>query len=117
MFCPNCKAEYREGFKLCSDCNLPLVDKFPEEFQEETAMEYVKHKELLSTLNPADIAFIKSLFDSNNIRYYVKGHAWHGLGVRPAAIMVDEKQYEEAKELLRDFKERFYRVAPEEDGQ
>jgi hypothetical protein len=31
MFCPKCKAEYREGFKACADCNVPLVDKLPEE--------------------------------------------------------------------------------------
>lgn len=25
MICPKCKAEYREGFYVCSDCELPLV--------------------------------------------------------------------------------------------
>jgi len=25
MFCPLCKAEYREGFATCSDCGLKLV--------------------------------------------------------------------------------------------
>lgn len=26
MFCPVCKAEYRPGFRRCSNCNVPLVD-------------------------------------------------------------------------------------------
>jgi hypothetical protein len=26
MFCPNCKAEYREGFTKCSDCDAVLVE-------------------------------------------------------------------------------------------
>ena len=26
MFCPQCRAEYREGFFRCSDCDIPLVD-------------------------------------------------------------------------------------------
>ena len=26
MFCPLCKAGFREGFKICSDCHLPLLD-------------------------------------------------------------------------------------------
>jgi hypothetical protein len=25
MFCPLCKAEYRQGFSSCSDCHIPLV--------------------------------------------------------------------------------------------
>ena len=31
MFCPKCKAEYRSGFTVCADCDVPLVDKLPEE--------------------------------------------------------------------------------------
>src|SRR5262245_51224827 len=27
MFCPQCQAEYREGFARCSDCDIPLVDQ------------------------------------------------------------------------------------------
>jgi hypothetical protein len=26
MFCPNCKAEYREGFTHCADCDVDLVE-------------------------------------------------------------------------------------------
>ena len=29
MFCPNCRAEYREGFTRCSDCNVELVNVLP----------------------------------------------------------------------------------------
>ncbi len=29
-YCPKCKAEYREGFKVCIDCKLPLVRELPE---------------------------------------------------------------------------------------
>ncbi len=25
MFCPLCKAEYRQGFSTCNDCHIPLV--------------------------------------------------------------------------------------------
>jgi hypothetical protein len=30
MFCPQCRAEYREGFVECSDCHIPLADRLPE---------------------------------------------------------------------------------------
>ena len=26
-WCPNCKTEFRKGFTVCSDCNIPLADK------------------------------------------------------------------------------------------
>jgi hypothetical protein len=26
MFCPTCKAGYRDGFTECADCQIPLVD-------------------------------------------------------------------------------------------
>lgn len=115
MFCPECKAEYREGFTVCADCDLPLVDKLPEE----PPVEYVKYKELFYTFNPADIAFIKSLFDSHNIIYYIQGENFLQLRplAQPAGIMVDEEQLEEAKELLKEFKERFTGLSSREGGQ
>ena len=30
MFCPQCHAEYREGFVECADCHIPLVDRLPD---------------------------------------------------------------------------------------
>ena len=30
MFCPQCKAEYRSGFTHCPDCDVDLVENFPE---------------------------------------------------------------------------------------
>jgi hypothetical protein len=29
MFCPECKAEYREGFTRCADCEVDLVAELP----------------------------------------------------------------------------------------
>ena len=31
MFCPKCKAEYREGFTVCADCGVPLVETLSNE--------------------------------------------------------------------------------------
>jgi hypothetical protein len=30
VFCPQCHAEYREGFVECSDCHIRLVDRLPD---------------------------------------------------------------------------------------
>lgn len=29
MFCPDCGAEYRQGFDRCTDCDVPLVEQLP----------------------------------------------------------------------------------------
>lgn len=33
MFCPQCKTEYREGFRICSDCQVPLAASLPAEIR------------------------------------------------------------------------------------
>ena len=31
MWCPKCKAEYRDGITICADCGCPLVKELPVE--------------------------------------------------------------------------------------
>ena len=69
MFCPVCKAEYRQGFEMCDDCNVSLVAELPPEPE----TEFVDYVEVLSTFNPAEIALIKSLLDSEDITYFIHG--------------------------------------------
>ncbi len=35
MYCPKCKEEYRDGFYICADCQIPLVDELPQELKDE----------------------------------------------------------------------------------
>ena len=68
--------------------------------------ERVEFVEILATFNQGDIAFIKSIFEANNIIYFIEGENF--LQVRPLAepakIKVDSTQMEDAKALLKDFK-------------
>lgn len=100
MFCPKCGYEYRHGFTVCSDCNVELVDSLPPE----PPQEYVEYEEIYSTFNPADIAFIKSLFDSNGITYHFHGE--HFSYIKPLALpvrlMVSKDHAETARELLKE---------------
>jgi hypothetical protein len=36
MFCPQCRIEYREGFKACADCGVALVPALETEVQDST---------------------------------------------------------------------------------
>ena len=94
MFCPQCKSEYREGIVICPDCDVPLVN----ERQRESEPDFVEYQEIFSTNNEADIAMIKSLFDSEGIVYYFLGEHF----AFPIRLMVNQGQAEKARELLKD---------------
>jgi len=66
----------------------------------------IEYKEVLATLNPMDISFIKSLLDANNIEYLIEGENFLQVRplVSPAIIKVNKIKFEEAKDLLKDFK-------------
>lgn len=100
MFCPKCRAEYREGFTVCADCEIDLVDVLPKEKKPD----FIDFKEVLTTYNPGDVAFIKSLLESEGIQYFFKGE--HFMYVRPLAdparLMIRSDQVEEAVELLKN---------------
>ncbi len=113
MFCPNCGAEYREGFSMCSECNVPLVDKLPADVEPE----FIKFVTVYETGDPAFIAFAKSILQSEGIRYYFKGEGIQDLfaggrlgtgynpAIGPVQIQVDEKDADKAKDLLRQIDE------------
>ena len=106
MFCPKCRTEYREGFSICVDCNSDLVDKLPTEEKPETEdkPEFVNYVEVGGTYNPADIALIKSILDTENITYYFNAeHFMYAYPLaEPARLMVKADEAEKAKEVLQD---------------
>lgn len=103
MFCPKCKSEYREGFKECGECKVPLVKALPPE----SKPEYAEFEEIYSTFNHADIVFVKSVLHDAGIKYFIKGEHFTLLQpqfVEPMKVMVRKDQAEVVLELLKDFK-------------
>ncbi len=98
MFCPKCGAEYVDGITACADCSEELVL----ELAPEKGNEYIDYVELITTYNHGDIAFIKSVFDTENITYFFDGEYFHQAGplALPVRLLVDNNQVEEAKKLL-----------------
>jgi hypothetical protein len=77
-----------------------LVDEIPPAPEPE----FVDFAEVLATYNPADIAFLKSLLEAENITYFFKGE--HFLYLRPLAdparLMVRKDQTEFVREMVKD---------------
>jgi hypothetical protein len=108
MYCPNCGAEYREGFSVCPGCDVPLVN----EPLEQEDPEFIKFVTVYRTGDPGFIALAKSIFESEGVRYFIKGEGLQdlfacgrlGTGfnplIGPVEIQVDEKEAEKGKDLL-----------------
>ena len=101
MFCPECKSEYRDGFTICADCNIPLVDKLPVEIVKEAVPDGIDYEYLTSTYNAMDVALLKSIFDGENIKYYVSDEmAMSYIVAVPARFFIKIDQIEFAKVLV-----------------
>ena len=100
MFCPKCRSEFIEGILECPDCAFGLIEQLPAE----PAPAFVDYREVLTTFNPADIAFLKSYLDSEGIQYFFKGE--HFMHARPLAepvrLMIRTDQVDQARHLLKD---------------
>lgn len=108
MFCPECRAEYREGFTVCADCQVDLVPTLPEAVHDERPdMELVT---VFDSTNPALIGIAKTVLDAARIEFLVFGED----GARVFSgnpflgrvrLQVEKKLGEEAEELLSEISE------------
>jgi len=117
MFCPKCRAEFREGISECATCHVGLVNTL----SDPSELEGTRMVTVYKTGNPAIIAFIKSAFKADGIRCFAKGENLQdlygagrfGTGFNPifgpVEIQVDEKDSERATEILNLIEEDNFR--------
>ena len=98
MYCPVCRAEYREGFLECTDCDVDLVEKL------ERLPKMPGFVKLATIFNEGDIAVIKVSLDKSEIEYYFEGEHSHRLAPVPlgARLMVRDDFRREAESILKD---------------
>jgi hypothetical protein len=120
MICPNCKAEYNRGIYVCEECDVPLVDRLPDDEQSENPegveLQDNTFLDIFITSNAGEIAMIKSLLDDAGIDYYFQGEHFASVhsGAYPSRLFVHADQCEEALEILRDLDFSLFRDADEE---
>ena len=111
MFCPNCKAEYRQGYTVCAECQTPLVDKLPESEEQAEAEPGLEPVTVLETGDPADLMVAKSLLEDAGIEFFPRGELvqdMFGAGrlggfntlAGPVEIQVRPEDADEARRLL-----------------
>lgn|SRR5688572_10865038 len=102
MFCPQCKAEYREGYAHCSDCDVPLVDQEPAEAGDSADLIRIRS---YSTDGEAFLA--RSVLESAGIDVMVSpppqpgliGRSF-GIGLPATDVYVRAEDFEAASEVL-----------------
>ena len=96
MYCPVCRAEYREGFFECTDCDVDLVEKL------EPQPEIPGFVKLATIFSEGDIAVIKTSLDKAEIEYFFQGEQSHRLAPVPlgARLMVREDYKKQAEAIL-----------------
>lgn len=104
MFCPKCKCEYREGFNFCSDCKIELVEHLPSEELPSEEFEYSELVTIAETMDFSIIPIVKSILDSEEIRYFIKGEMIRSIAVlnNIMEIQVSIEDVQKAKDLLKD---------------
>ena len=105
MYCPKCKAEYREGFSRCAECDVDLVPELPSESEE--VPEYVDWIKVITFTDRVEADLALGLLEANDIEAVnfaddcgsVDPALTWARGVR---LMVKKEDLEKAKEILID---------------
>ena len=120
MYCPECRAEYREGFAECSDCRVPLVVALPPEPEAEPPPDELpvpdpgpgppepdaEMAEVFASADPLQLALAKGALEDARIPFFFAGETltraglfdpWSG-GWRQ--IVVAREREAEARALL-----------------
>ena len=108
MFCPKCKSEFVKGINICPECNIPLVKKLPEN-------EFIEFVKLCDSPDPSITPIIKSILDSADIQYFVRGENMQMLfggcleftnpRLSRVEFLVSKEDKETAKELIREIEQ------------
>jgi hypothetical protein len=115
MFCPQCRAEYRPGFIRCSDCDIELVDRLPDEANEPTELDELGPGdwEVIATVqSPVERGQICSFLEANGIPAQSIGESLQRSygGVGAIQVRVPRNFAYAARELLKEADEGEFNI-------
>ena len=97
MYCPECRAEYREGFVHCADCDVDLVDALPPEDEPD----YLESATVFEG-DPNNAELVCATLEGSGIEAWVENEAAQSVypGIVPAKVEVNVNDEERALEAL-----------------
>jgi len=104
MICPKCKSQYIDGIRICIDCNIDLIEEAHEYYYSFHEPEYVELVTVATTNNYFIIPLIKSILDSEEIHYFLKGEQFLNIPslMSTIEIQVLHSDVQATLELLKD---------------
>ena len=106
-WCPKCKAEYREGFTICSDCNVELVTELESTPDGNANLVYDREAFLISVTDDSEAKAIEALLRPYGIsvlrKYKGAGEylqVYMGLTIYGIDLFVSSRELETAKEVI-----------------
>jgi len=108
MFCPVCESEYKPGITRCPDDGADLVPQLTPETAAHDSSE-ARFVTLHTLSSPAEAEMVSDILTQNGVRAVVQAGANDAFApvfsaVSPgAAILVDERDLDRAKELYASF--------------
>ena len=115
-YCPECKAGYRDGYTVCSDCGIPLVEHTPEPKEPDMHGDQSAYEEkrteptfLLATSDGMETEMLMALLRNNGIPAMARPRGsgeflrvYMGMSFQPVDIYVPAAAVEDASALVRD---------------
>ncbi|WP_432664012.1 DUF2007 domain-containing protein [Wukongibacter baidiensis] len=106
-WCPKCKAEFREGIEICSDCKTELVDELEEE-----KIDYDEEVFLISVSGEIEANGIEALLKTYDIPVLRKHrdaggylNIYMGMSNTGIDLFVPSRVLDEAKEIIENKQE------------
>lgn len=101
MYCPQYHAEYVAGFTRCADCGVELVEALPEaKASRNDATDHLVT--VFSSHDPGLVAIARSLLQSADIRFSVRGELLPYPGALPVELEVLAGDADDARLILAD---------------
>jgi hypothetical protein len=121
MFCPNCKAEYREGFARCAGCGIALVSRLDDAAVPSDRPTLPDGPELLWTGTDEGLAAqIESALDSAQVSHHERARdsgMLPGLSQPVYAIFIHASDHQAAHAALEEVMRRFESNPDEGDAE
>lgn len=110
MFCPQCRSEYREGFTVCSDCQVDLVATLPEASSSDDEQPDMELVTVFDSTNPALVGIAKTILEAAGIEFLAVGGSEGGpFAGNPflgrVRLQVERARVDEATALLSEIEE------------